>query len=539
MDLQSVTNDTLNRVQLSIAAGLRDGSIFKVQPGSLGGADSPSLTFGGTPGPVGINLEPQSKMLTPLMAPWRQNIARRVDAGGNSSLWKAVTKYAMGSNPFVAVGNPGNVPTSAFVDKQAAFKVLSVRDGVTREDMAAGVGFEDVQARLTTRALMKSLMLEELAFLGAIITDIGAVTGLTVATAAGVSDTTGGGIAFTAAAGFVNVAPVTMIGLEYLRSLATPVSVSYPKDYTTDALLSVAAVGPIIGRVSATDATGVVGTVTLADCGIGKFVAANVADASPASTAGLRITWNPVNGAVAYIVFYGLTNNLTTGIGAQCVVAQTTVTLTCKNSTVGSDIATVTTDQSGSSIAYDGIIPQLTASGSGAYIKNVAGKLTSSGGEIVELQEAFANIFANAKLGEFWIIVGGVEQRTITKLGVGAGGGPTIYVDPNDAARAMLTQGYRVGSIYNGTTGDVCSVVSAPWIPGGTILVIPKTIPYPDANQGAPFDWVGGYDWTRFDYPMTVVNGLARSYPFEVTCWGVLRGVYTGGCGILQGIYKA
>ena len=453
------------------------------------------------------------------------NIPRKGGAGGNASAWKAVTKYALGSRPFVATGDPGNIPTTTFAAKQAGYKILSLRDGVTKEDMAAGQGFEDVQARVTTRALMKALMLEELSFLGGNVTALGAVTGLAAAAVASVGDTTDGGSAWTNVAWYFNVVPVTVMGLEYLRSLATPVSVLYPKDYNgTDALMAAPTTGPTITTGTA--------------LGIGTYVGAptNVT-ATPATTGGVRLTWAPLAGAAAYIIFHGTTNDAT--VAALGVVAQTAVTLTSRNTTAGSALSVFATDNSGDSLAYDGILSQLAAAGSGAYIRNLRNKLSQSGGEIVEIQDALAGIYNNTKVGEHWILVGAQEQRTITKLGVAAGGGPTLFVDPNAAVRATLTQGYRVKDIYNGSTGEICSVIAVPWLPGGTIIIIPKSIPYDDANQGSPFDWMGGYDCTRFDYPMTPTSGGARAYPFEVACWGVLRGVFTGGCGLITGVLKS
>jgi len=45
-----------------------------------------------------------------------------------------------------------------------------------------------------------------------------------------------------------------------------------------------------------------------------------------------------------------------------------------------------------------------------------------------------------------------------------------------------------------------------------------------------------GYDWERWDYSSTRTTGPV--YPFETRCYGVLRGVYPGGCGIIYNIFK-
>jgi len=227
---------------------------------------------------------------------------------------------------------------------------------------------------------------------------------------------------------------------------------------------------------------------------------------------------------------------LTTGaanLTCEAVVTQCSVTLT--SLATGGDAA----DEAATSAdanSYDGIIPQLMASGSGATLTNVAGTLTGSSGEILELQDTFQAIWNTAKVGKFRIQVGGVDSRILTRLGIDAGGGPTIMVDPKGAARGQIMQGYHVGSVINAVTGDVCPVDVLPWLPSGMILVLPTEVPYNDANISAPIDYVCGYDWERWDYASTASTGPI--FNFDTRTWGVLRVLFPGGCGVIYNIFK-
>jgi hypothetical protein len=166
--------------------------------------------------------------------------------------------------------------------------------------------------------------------------------------------------------------------------------------------------------------------------------------------------------------------------------------------------------------------------------------LTQANGELVQVQDAFANIWDAVKIGKFRVLVSGQEQRTLTKLGVVTGGGPVTQINPADGTegRISLVHGYSIGWIINAVTGDLCPVQTLPWLPGGMVMILPTEIPFPDANTPAPFDMAMGYDWERWDYASTAATGNARVYPFEIVSWGVVRAIFTGGCGLIYNVFK-
>ena len=83
---------------------------------------------------------------------------------------------------------------------------------------------------------------------------------------------------------------------------------------------------------------------------------------------------------------------------------------------------------------------------------------------------------------------------------------------------------------------DVVPVEVMPWMPGGMLMCLPTEVPYNDANITSPIDWCGAYDWERWDYASTTSTGPV--YPFENRCYGALRLLFSGGCGLIYNILK-
>jgi hypothetical protein len=285
-----------------------------------------------------------------------------------------------------------------------------------------------------------------------------------------------------------------------------------------------------------------VAVATVNPGGDGCTAAAN--ETNSAATAGnndaLKITWAAIPGAAAYAIFVG---TATGAAAAKCeaIVTQTSITLTSLAATgqaanVAVAAGGVATDSSQDVNSYDGIIAQLVAGGSGAYLLNLNNELTGSNGEVLQIQDMFQSLWDTVKVGKFRLLVSGLDSRILTRLGIAASAGPTIYVNPTDPARSNLLQGFHVGSIMNSISGNITPVDVLPWMPGGMIIALPEEIPYPDANITTPFDYVAGHDWERWDYASTATTGPI--YNFDVRTYGVLRGLFTGGCGMIYNIFK-
>lgn len=502
MNLGDLTERTREMLAKSILQGMKDGSLKKAISTSTG------LT--------GINLEAPAKQLVALLSPFRQSIPRVVRSGATASQFKRITAI---STPKITTTESaaGAAYTTTVGSVTVNYKVMGLRGEVTREAVAASEGFDPALAKETANTLLNYMKIEEQYMLGGNVTALatpGAPTSVAVVS-------TGGTMAAAASGIKVWIAALTL-------PAANRVTIRRPIDWDgTDANIasySIVASPNTIDGLTGTDGCVVGGTGT-------------TSAALSGSTNRLRIAWAPVAGAAAYIVFAqdAAVTTVITGTFAQCIVTQTKITLT--SLTLSANVPGSAAATSADSAAYDGIIPQILAAGSGAYISALSGKLsgTASTGEITELADAMSNLFDNSRLGKLRIVCAGQEARAITARGA-VSNSLNIITQPLEQGRMNVTFGAHVGQIINPVTGDMCPVEVAPWLTGGTLLLLPIEIPYPDSNTPAPFDMAMGYDVERWDYSSTTSTGPV--YPFEVRSYGALRAVFTGACGIISDIYK-
>jgi len=516
--LETITQETLERARTAAIQALKDPALTR------------SISVG--TGLVGFNLQAPAKQLVPLQSPFYQSIVRKVKEGANSDNWRVIT--ALGSpDPFTVENAAAAQFATTLSTKVASFKVNGVQGVVTLEAVKASQGFDPALAKETVNTLLIGMKLQEQAFFGGNITALGDVATPTVALSTSAGNITAGATTY-----FVRIAPLTVLA-------ANRAPLSFPIDMNANSESLLAPPGitqtqlqAITSLPTATNPNP--GTAFSTGCGMGRLQnEGNSGSVTPTNKA-LKITWTPVAGAVAYAVFVGTVTGAA-NLGLQCVVTQTQVCLTslvavgAGTAVAGTDAAVPTTDQTANANHFDGIIAQLNAGGSGAYIKNLNATLTGTNNEILEIQDALASLFNTAKIGAFRIIVGGNDARILSRLGVKTGT-MTIMVSPQLDGRNALVAGAKVTEIVNSITGDPCPVETNPWLPPGQILILPTAIPYPMANIANPFEWVGSYDWMRWDYASTQSTGPI--YPFENRCNGVLEGLFTGGCGLLYNIWK-
>lgn len=505
MNIQGITEETIKKAMALVPSG------HNPQADVTKALDT-------TTGLIGINLDAPAKQLVPLLSPLRTMIPRTTRSGSTSSQWRAITAL---SNPKLSVAESaaGAAFTTTVTNKTATYKSFGLRGQVTREAIAASEGFDPALQKETANTLLIAMKLEDIYILGGNVTALAAPAAPTVAAVV----QTGVGTIATGTY-FVTIAALTLPALNRL-------TVNVPTVCTDSSLTGVTAANVAASTAYDTAVAASLAALTGSD-GVRTGSEGN-SGAITGTQNQLKITWSAVPGAAGYMVIVGTSSGVANGF-IQCVVTQTAIQLT---SVLATNIAGAAAATSADSLSYDGMIPQILASGSGAYVKNLAGRLTTSGGEIAALQDAFAAIWSNAKIGDFTVFIAGQEARTLSNLSIAAGGGPTIFVSSNDSTRMDLTQGYHIGSIINATTGMRCPVVTLPWLANGTILVIPNSIPYPDANAPSPFDMSMGFDWERIDYYPTTSTGPV--FPFEIRCYGALRGIYTGGCGIIYNAFNS
>jgi hypothetical protein len=485
--LKQITEQTLERVANALKGAMNDPKLTR----ALSVSD----------GLVGLQLEAPAKQLVPLMSPFRQKIGRKAQAGSNAIQWKAITAVRQNAKFSTAEGAAANPIATTVVSKTQSFKIVGTRGKVTREAIAHSQGFDDALAKETANTLLLGMKLEEQAILGGNITALATPTGLAVAVITG-----GGALAADATGYNVRVAALTLMA-------ANRESMDRPAGY--DGTHANLATGAKTGANPAADGWTV--------------PAARVTSAAVSLNDRIKITWNAVTGAAAYAVFIG--KNTTETLA--CIVTQTSITVTA--AAAGGSALAVADGTSADALIFDGIVPLINAETS-AYKKVLTNKLSTSGGEIVEIQDMFQSIWDSGKIDDITLLVSGVDSRTLSRLLTAAGGGPTIFVSTGEeGARGQMTQGYHVGFIINQVTGKRCLVEVLPWLPGGTIIALPNSIPYPDANISAPFEIATSYDWERIDYAATTSTGPVTE--FDIRAEEVLKDHFPAGCGLLSNVF--
>jgi len=505
LNLQQISEETLRKAAQVFLTGVGEGGIRKAIDVATG--------------LVGFNLKQPAEQLVPLLSPFQQSIPRLVKPGANSNNWRQIT--ALGSpDPFTTERAAGLKFATTLVSKVATFKPMEILGDVTREAVAASQGFDPALAKETANQLLVAMKLEGQSFIGANITDLGAPANVVVAERSGLGS-------LAANTYYISIRALTLLALNRI-------TIDSVSDYDgTDHFVnsrSVTIVNPLVDNAGA--------TIT-----VGSGISTSSTEANSGAIAGgndaIKVTWDPVVGAAGYVIFMGTATGAANRKASLVVGQITSVTIkTLVTTGLADNSATLpAADETGNANHYDGILAQLFAAGSGAYLKNLGAKLsgTAATGEVVELQDAFATIYGTAKIGKFRVICSGTESRILTKLGV-VSNAMQIFATPGPEGRLNLTAGAHIGQIVNATTGDVCPVEVEPWLPHGQLLILPTEIPYPMANVAAPFIWCGSFDWEQWPYSSTILTGPV--YQFGIRNAGALEGHFTGGCGIIYNIFK-
>jgi len=521
VNLQELTKQTIAEAA-KLTKGILAGSIEKA-----------ITTTTGASGITGYILEAPMQQLVPLLSPFRQTIPRKTQPGATAVNWKVITSINIGSKFSTAENFSANGFTYSTSDKTAAFRVVGRLGSVTREAIAAAQNFDDAKAREVTNTLLQAMKEEEIAILGANRTALGTMGTVVVTVRSGL-----GSLAAAAGGLFVRVVALTLFG-------ASRHVVDIPAFYNgTDAFIA--------GNAHASTA----GTwLDVATDGV-AIISAEVNSAAVSLNDALKITWPAVNNAFAYAVFVSSTTNTEK---LEAIVTQTSITLqslagtgiayTVARNNNGATVTLTGNDTSGDALIFDGLSPLINAD-TNAFKKNVNGVLTvtSSTGEVREINDAVTYLYNVWKIDDFRVVCGVTENRNITKGMIAAGGGPTIFVNAgggND--RTEITMGYHVAELVS-PTGKKMPVDILPWLPGGTLFILPTRLPFPMAGVEQPFEIAAGYGWEQLDYAMTpnqsaagqqaAVSGTGPVSAFEVRSWACLKAYFPGGCAILTNIFN-
>jgi hypothetical protein len=443
-------------------------------------------------GLVAYDLQAPAKNLYPVNTPIIKTLPRVAGGTGVATNWKVVSSIigsGFNNTPWVPEGQRAGQMSYVTGDKAASYTTIGEEDQATFEAISAGVGFEDVRARMTMRLLQKMMLKEEAAVLfgnKSIALGTPATPSLSAA---------GAGATLPAATYSVIVVALTMEGLRN-SSLAGGVATS-------------------------TLVNGADGKTFTVKGGSSQKSAA----ATQAVTLGqtLSCTVTAIQGAAGYAWFVGLA-------GAEKLEKITTInsaTFAAALAGTGQAATAITADCSNNTGAFDGLLTTALAAGSGAYIKSLATGtagtgtvLTASGkGSVVEIDDMMQTMWDSAQVSVSVIYVNSQEQRNLTQKCLSSGSGSLLqyFRDPNEG-EVRLTAGGSIEYYYNPYLNKKIPIKVHPNLGAGTILGWAEDLPAQYQSNEVPnvAEIKTRRDYYQIDWPITTRAQMAGVYAEEV-----------------------
>jgi hypothetical protein len=461
-------------------------------------------------GLTAYDLQAPAKQLFPVLTPLRNKIPRVSGGGDTATRWKAVTGINTSKlRGFVPEGRRNGLVTTTVVPKSSSYKTLGLDDAITIEAELAAMGFENIRSTQAQRLLWATMIEEELADLGANNSvALGTPTAPTVAIG-----TSGGSIADDAGGYICYVVALTLHG--YLAASLT------------DGV-----------QQTVTVTTPVNTTFTYGGGSSASSLVTNSGAVSNSNASTLKLSTPVVAGAVAYAWYVGAHDGTAT---LQIITTLNSVVLTALT-TSHQAIAAVTADKSENEYAYDGLLYQAWASGSGAYIKNMAtgtpgtgtGLTADNAGGIVEIDEMLASMWENYKLSPNTIYLNAREGKNITKKILGGSGVQyRIDVDQGQGFTAGALVARYMNKFAMGTSSFV-DIMVHPFLPPGTLTAETDVLPYPVTGIPNVIEKRLRRDYYQMEWPMR-----ERQYESGVYCDGVLAHYFPPSIGIITNIADA
>ncbi len=478
----STTQDTLSLIKKSWDNPM-DGILAK------------SITLAS--GLVAYDLQPRALQLYPVITPLRNKMPR-VPGTGTAAHWNAITGInATGIALGLSEGRRGGVLWTSTKSYMAAYKSFGFEDNVTFEADLAAQGFDDAKA-IAIDGLLRSVMIAEENMI------IGGNTSVALGTTPTPSlVASGSGTALTASA--LTVQAVALTHRAYANaSLATGVPTG----------------------VTRTNADGSTDTY-----GGGSAQVSPAATLTPQAGQSVTATVQPVQGAVGYAWYWG-----TGGTAMLGALTSTNQVVISAAATGGQPASACSADNSTNALAFDGIISQICAPGSGSYYNALAAgqTLTSDGAAgIVQINAALEAFWDNYRLSPDLMLVNSQELKNISRLVLSNGGAP-IFRFNMDGGGGSITADAVVGNYLNPFTmsgGASIDIMLHPNVPAGTILFISRSIPYPLSNVGNVLQMKVRRDYYQIEWPLRT-----RMYEYGVYFDGVLQNYFPPAFGMITNI---
>ena len=494
----AVTADTLALMKSSLAKS----------------SDDIAKTINTATGLVAYDLQAPARNLYPVNTPIRNRLPRVSGGTGVATNWKAITKVAgsgFDAMGWVSEGQRSGRMSYTVEQKSASYATIGEEDMVTFEAINAGRTFEDIQSTASMRLLQKMMLKEENALLfGNKSVNLG-TTGTPVCSAAAT------GATLPAATYSVICVALTAEGARG-ASLTNGVPTSMV-------------------------VTGADGQSYTIKGGSGNKSAA----ASQVIALGeeLRASTATMRGAVAFAWFVGTVGNEK----LEAITYTNSVVFRTALAGTGQAATAITADNSSNSLGFDGLMYSALATGSGAYVADLATGtpgvgtgLTASGmGTIVEIDDMLRSMWDNWQLSATVIYVNSQELMNITrKVLTGPSASPLLQIMTNpESGTVNMLAGGIVGFYFNPFTADggrKIPIKIHPTLPPGIILGWAEDLPVQYQSNNVPnvAEVKVRQDYYQLDWPLRT-----RAQEFGVYSEEVLAVYAPFAMGIIKNIANA
>lgn len=411
-------------------------------------------------GGYGIDLLGAATLLR-LSTPWTDRLPRdRSDTGLSAQWWEIQTGSGRANNTTgtAAEGLRGGQLGWSGALKSAKYKSLAIDAAVTDEQRKATGGILDPLAFNMNAALVeckRSHHMQNLFGRGETLLGTAAAPTLSAVNSGG-----------AVPAQTNSVIVVALNGGAERRLRAYPINGSWTAAASSGSEL-----------MDSTRTNGDGSTTTVVGGTSIKSAAATQATTGGAST--LTASWVPTPGAVGYALFVGVAGSEV----FQGIVQACTVTMTLLKTGTWAAAARFTADNSKDALEYDGLITQLQASDSPAYLSALANAtaLTSAADfTIDQLESAFAYFFATFDgYSPEYALVSGATKRKIAKalLSNTTASRATYMIAAGEPGNGGMDAGQGVLRILNPYTNDMIEVLVDPYMPDGKIVLGTYKIP--------------------------------------------------------------
>lgn len=196
-------------------------------------------------------------------------------------------------------------------------------------------------------------------------------------------------------------------------------------------------------------------------------------------------------------------------------------------------LASAAAENSADTLAFDGVIAQLTASL--AKVRTLATGTLGTGTQLAltDIDAVLKQIWDEAKGDPDAMYVNSEQSIKITKLVLASNGAPTLYVAQTGegANQGAVTGGYRATHYLNPVTGKPIPIKVHPYLQAGTILILSFNIPYSVDGVENPIEIETRQEYLQLDYALS-----SPKWEFEVLVDETLKIYFTGGCGVIRNI---